>query len=775
MQLITLSNRVELELVQEDGLFQGLGRVTCGQAQLRSGARPMFVDIRSPDGVELLDYRLQSQTADGDSTVLEFTASRRDGGLMEWMVHEVRNRIPTGDWTRKTLPAPGTSLRLILKPVTRGVNGRTWTGFSYQYQFSSPDIRIYKMLDRATWEPGGHAVGTSFWMRNCFTPSTVQIESTAQFHSTEWYLPDCSNPNIFQFLPLQTELQGFTFTSSRQGVLVTWTPQVRHVRSLFEKPRGADLWVHLHEHCADLGNRLETAEMEVLWLPADEAGAGAQAPAPGRTGAGRGFNRVDLMNLYEDVRELVHDALHRAAGIRREPNPTYGMIEEWETADLKRYIELGLPKLLEAGVEVIGIANHFSHNMNTFGVSNMCCTVDHRIAQSVGEENVKRFCDIAKSQGVSVEMWGNTALSTIALAVHKRNGAKQLIDFYPDEGTAVEVLSKCEDPYVRNASNAIESDHYAPQFAAMNLRDAGVRRHWLGAWQHAHNKVGLERIFLDSSFNMSSDKFHWIAHTQPASRAGATADQVHLLGRYRPAAQPQDAIKSQYLAHLEIVARMQDMGIHYCTEDLGVFGVHRHGPGADARLDNLFMWSECLIGFDVPAILKRAAAAGPVAQVDLDDVFFRGLAYRMVWMIHWDPKRDCLSFNYSGANVPEHVPAPRHLEMLRRYKSVRSRMVERHILAGEAGVAYRNGPLAVVWAFSDFALGVDRPATVGDAAQDGVQDQAVDPSEQPFEVRKRGIYLLDFDDASAGVPLSDLIRLVPRESAIQSPAASMSR
>ena len=113
MQLITLSNRVELELVQEDGLFQGLGRVTCGQAQLRSGARPMFVDIRSPDGVELLDYRLQSQTADGDSTVLEFTASRRDGGLMEWMVHEVRNRIPTGDWTRKTLPAPGTPERIV--------------------------------------------------------------------------------------------------------------------------------------------------------------------------------------------------------------------------------------------------------------------------------------------------------------------------------------------------------------------------------------------------------------------------------------------------------------------------------------------------------------------------------------------------------------------------------------------------------------------------------------------------------------------------------------
>jgi hypothetical protein len=119
-----------------------------------------------------------------------------------------------------------------------------YVGFSYQYRYRSGSIPIYKILDRGTWEPGSRAVGNEIWMRNCFVPSLVKIESIEQFHSTEWYLPDCENPNIFQFLPLQTDGQGFIFTAGAQGVLVTWPTKVAHVRALFEKPRGVDAVIH---------------------------------------------------------------------------------------------------------------------------------------------------------------------------------------------------------------------------------------------------------------------------------------------------------------------------------------------------------------------------------------------------------------------------------------------------------------------------------------------------------------------------------------------------
>ena len=110
---------------------------------------------------------------------------------------------------------------------------------------------------------------------------------------------------------------------------------------------------------------------------------------------------------------------------------------------------------------------------------------------------------------------------------------------------------------------------------------------------------------------------------------------------------------SQYRAHLDLMKEMQDYGYVYCNEDLGVFGIHRHGPAVQARLDSLFLWGECIASFDVPAIEK--------AGYDPGDVFFRGLAYRMVWNLFWDMNRDALSFNYYSPRAAYDVPAPWHL------------------------------------------------------------------------------------------------------------------
>jgi hypothetical protein len=63
---ITLGGAVEIELVEQDGLFRGLGSVACGGAQLRSPARPMFVDIRNPWGVQLCNFRLAEREEVGE-------------------------------------------------------------------------------------------------------------------------------------------------------------------------------------------------------------------------------------------------------------------------------------------------------------------------------------------------------------------------------------------------------------------------------------------------------------------------------------------------------------------------------------------------------------------------------------------------------------------------------------------------------------------------------------------------------------------------------------
>ena len=270
------------------------------------------------------------------------------------------------------------------------------------------------------------------------------------------------------------------------------------------------------------------------------------------------------------------------------------------------------------------------------------------------------------------------------------------IRFLPREGSIMEKLNR-QTSFVRNASNAIEADHYAPDFAVLNLRDAAVREYWLRKWKAAHDEVGLGAIFLDSSFNLSSDKFHYVQNTR-ADQFSATPDQAHLLGFYRPPDEPPAAILSQYRAHLELMAEMQRIGYVYGNEDLGVFGIHRHGPPVAARLENLFLWTDCVASFD-PSAIRRAGC-------DPDAIYFRGLAYRLMWALHWDINKDVLSFRYEGLSCQEDEPRAEHLALLQAFNQVEAAMLERTILPDEAGVLYRSPFRKVLWAFEDLSFPV---------------------------------------------------------------------
>ena len=680
--VIRFDNGTAIGLLARGGRFLGLGGVSVRGTLLRSPRRPMFVEIRSPDAVELDDYQIRRWGSAGRGVRLEFGMKRCAGGVMEYMVHAVRNRYRMVDWTEEPQAASGTRLELELRPIARRVGSATGTGFSYQYRYRSRELPIYKILDRGTWELGARAKGNEIWMRNGVVPAITPIRSARQFYSTEWYLPTIANPNIFQFHPLQTQLQGFTFTAAAEGVLITRPTRLAHIRTLIEKPRGADEIVHYHEHCADLGRTLETSPVEVLFFPGKLDFAGRA-------------------NLYEAFREVVLDSLHEQAGMRREYVTTYGVIEEWGNADFRRYAARGLPKLIKAGVKTVMIPSHFASNMNTYGVSNMCCTVDLRVPESVGEGKVKAFCRKARGAGVRIEMWGNTSLSTLSVILDMRNGRPQRVDFPPREGSLIEALAKARDPYVRNPSNAIEADHYTPVFAVMNLRDPAVRAFWLKQWKAAHEELGLDGIFLDSSFNLSSDKFHWIQNTDPGRGHGATLDQAQLLGHLRPADEPPAAILSQYRAHLSLMAEMQRMGYHYAGEDLGIFGVNRSGPGVAMRLGSLPLWGNSLCVYDVPAIRKAGA--------DPAEVFFRGLAYRLMWYLYWDIASDCLTFHQGKPRGDYDRPTAWHLALIRAYNTAYEVMRGRRtVLPGEAGVVYQKDRQLVLWSFTDVEVPMGR-------------------------------------------------------------------
>ena len=661
-----LKNGFDFELKFAGDCFLGIGDVKTNGILLRSNKLPMFAQVTTPEAIDLVNFKLVNKTISADGIILDFSVKKQLGNTMEWMLHTVRNRRNMTDWTKDPEDAPDTNFKMIIKPVERKLENKTVKGFSYQYIFDSQSLSIYKITDRSSWEIGGHAKGNELWMRNGVVNCIQAFSDPGEFYSTEWYLPGIANPNIFQFHPLQTQLQGFTFTSAKEGTLLTWATEVSHIRSLFEKWRGYNEIVHFHEHCNDLSHELKTSPMEVLWIPGE-------------------LDRIGRSNLYNDMRELVHEELHRQAGIKRERITTYGVIEEWIEPDFERYREKGLPKLTEAGVKTVFIPNQCQNDMNTWGLSNMCCNVDYKISETVGEDKLKKFCQSAKDVGVRIEMWGNTALSTTTERFMHHDGRKKGIEFLPYKGSIMEVIDRAKSPFIRNASNAIEADHYTPRFCALNLRDKDIRTYWLKQWKYFHDEIGIEGIFLDSSFNMSSDKFHHAQFDSSKSWGGATSDQKDVTGKYRPEIEPPKLINTMYHAHLSLVAQMQKDGYHYCGEDMGVFGVNRTGPDLIDRISTLPLWADCFCDFDENVI--KSAGLDPI------DIFFKGLAYRMMWKIYWDIKKDKLMIGTDN---------PAAYTLIKVFNKVTDFMYNRLVLQGENGVIYTKNNTSILWAFNNF-------------------------------------------------------------------------
>ena len=82
--------------------------------------------------------------------------------------------------------------------------------------------------------------------------------------------------------------------------------------------------------------------------------------------------------------------------------------------------------------------------MNTWGVGTFCLTVDHKVPESVGEDKLRAFCDDARAAGATVQMWGNTGISTLNLLFDNRIGDSDRIRFLPREGSIMEELDRSD-------------------------------------------------------------------------------------------------------------------------------------------------------------------------------------------------------------------------------------------------------------------------------------------------------------------------------------------
>jgi len=667
--------------VDAQGCWTGIASITVDGTELLAPGQRWRPEIRTPEGVELCRFVPVGIERRGEATLLRLRAHARPTRMTEWQVHAPRARLNLSDIDAEPSPLPGTVVELELRPAERVLDGTRLRGFSYRWRFTSDTLAIYKMLERVPFAPGGTVNGTQLVQRTPFANPMPVLGGADSTWSTEWYLPDCENPTIFQFHPFQAEFNGFTFLTCASGTLITWATAISHIRSLFEKQRDLDAVLHWHEHCGDDTDAFVSAPMEVLWAP----------------GALSANSRDDL---HERMRELVYTTLHAEAGMVQQRVQSYGLITEWSNPDMDRYIQVALPRLASAGVQAMFIQSLLHHNQNQWGIGNMCATIDLAPSPLIGPAKFKEFFQTAKRLGMNVEMWMGAYMSTLVRLAWET--ASEYGTFGIDipsrtPGTLGHAIKTAKAPWVRNLGGHHDNDHY-PNINVLNLRDPTILAFITDGWINLHQEFGVGGIFNDSSNSMTNDKFHFVQNPQ-GSLTGATPDQAQFLGKSRGAKENRSLIQSLYPAAMKMWADMQRAGLTINTEDLGVFGTHRHpgGGGTSYRLRSMPLWSDCVGEFDV----EVAQAAGMDPQLE----YFRGYALRMAWITYWDIPTDTLILRETvdakrtGSHGPHDDFTPFHAGVIKAFNAAEPFMHHRRML--DNGVLYRQGAVRILWATAD--------------------------------------------------------------------------
>ena len=230
---IKLSEYVSVCLGQDaSGCWNGISQVRVGKHDLIAPGKKWTCEIRTPEGLELCRYVLEGQRQQGESLILTLRPHARQTRLMEWMIHASRQRLNLKDTDGDPTPLPGTIVELELSPIKRQLGTCVAHGLRYQWRFASGNVRIYQIMERSAWAPEGTVRNCQIRQRNCFVDSQETIDGEESHWATEWHLPDCGNSNTFQFIPFQTELDGFTFLSGSNGTLLPWEVSLHDIARL---------------------------------------------------------------------------------------------------------------------------------------------------------------------------------------------------------------------------------------------------------------------------------------------------------------------------------------------------------------------------------------------------------------------------------------------------------------------------------------------------------------------------------------------------------------
>lgn len=439
------AGEARLALRITDGYLDSLGGVEILGTPLRHSANRFLPWFDAYEGTIFRRFRLTGIETRGDETVVA-TRAVSDPDVMFRERRDVSGDLVFRDvgWDAPPVEA---DLRIVISPAEACLDGRTFSGFKYAFEYESPDQPIHRILDRQTWELGGNLDDVTLCVRNWTHAPAIRLSAAGTF-STGALKTDTRGVafpgNLWGRWSL---LPAFDFQYGGAGALVAWFDGVSLIRTLMESSPGEDWLRCLDMHYFEQTLRARTNPKTVLFCP-DR------------------LDDVDALNLWTRVYDQEQEKACRQIGIHDEPPPQISFDNNvWGSYRFDSSYEGVVDVASEFGADYVFIDSVFENGetyrdtlhslvpaaarkgtvLEKFSHGHMCLTLDFEVAETAGgEEGLKRLCDRAGAKGVRVMSWIATHIWPRAAMAKERtlgHGTFGLIaakesGYHPDTGYA---------------------------------------------------------------------------------------------------------------------------------------------------------------------------------------------------------------------------------------------------------------------------------------------------------------------------------------------------
>lgn len=699
---IEFPNGVSLSFGLADRRLCGLGECAYLGKPLRSSSEYIFPEIATPDGREVDFYEYLSCEEREGSVVIKTRPWFRVAHRMEWAEHGLHQRINTGSWSRGPVAAEGGVLEWHIKPESDCFEGKSFAGFSYAFHYDCPGYGIYQIEDKASWELGGNAVGNTFIMRGGTAhPIVTFAEDTA--YDSSWTLPGVANPYVFQHFPLYAGMQGFTFQSDSESILLTSHERPSHVRSLFKRNAEDEKLLHFNQFCFDLAAKVSTPARRIL-VAENEA-----------------ETKVQLFNTYLGIRDELHQRIHRYYNIKLDLHRPEAKIETWEIANVEQFPDIWdqvhawgltraflLPFWKSAETELVPKLHGSEASKKVHGfMGNMCCPFNLEIADVYGGfEGFRKAMEHAVKHEIEAYMWFGSHFSA----------STALVDEIPDL-------------FARDQCGQNHRNNYGHVLCAVNQNSKQYQEYLIGTFRKL-KEAGLSGIFRDSHFNMAADTLNYLQNDYESTTGKClTIDKIGgMPEENRPS---DDYVRSMHDTEAHIQSRFQnELEMLYFVESKGCMGTPVCGLRYKNAIGNEFIYSNfgaCSV--DWSEAVKSTGWTHEYA-------YFRGIAVRCSPPVDIElnefPKPEAFPDWWN----PETFPP-----LLKAFNEVEPHMESFRLLEDDNGVIWRDRSSVTLFAYQDFEAELPADAVIKDV----MAGSALSREGKRYQFKKMGIYQVTSD------------------------------